>query len=367
MIYVCFGTQAELIKLAPVLRELAARGVAHRIIDSGQQPLQTQLLQPVFGLRPPDVRLHVGKGVFTGPKALVWGGRIVSSCALRRRRFRTMFGPSGVRRDGPDKGVCVVHGDTLSTLLFAMISRMMGLKLAHVESGLRSFRWFNPFPEEIVRVIANRRADVLFAPGQWACDNLRRMKVKGRVVPLPCNTGKEALEYVLAQPGERPAAAEPYALASIHRYETVSSRRYFRMAVQAVLRASKVARVIWPLHTVTRNAMSQDLLAQLQQANVQLCDTLPYVQFAHLLAGAQFVLADGGSIQEESFFLGKPCLLLRHATERQEGLGQNVLLSQWRPELIEQFLADTSQYARPCEMTGRPSTIIVDELVRMDL
>ena len=67
--------------------------------------------------------------------------------------------------------------------------------------------------------------------------------------------------------------------------------------------------MIWPLHTVTRHAMSQDLRDQLQRANVELCDTLPYVQFARLLAGAQFVLADGGSIQEESFFLGKPCLV----------------------------------------------------------
>ena len=357
MIHVWYGTQAELIKLAPVLKELAARTLAHRIIDTGQHPAQTEALREFFGLPEPDVRLHVGPGIFSAAAALGWAGRIVAESLWDRRRFRQdVFAP------GP--GCCVVHGDTLSTLLAALIVPAMGLSLVHVESGLRSFRWLNPFPEEIVRVVANRRADLLFAPGRWACENLRRMKVRGRVVQLPANTGKDALEAALAASGPSEPAAEPYALASIHRYETVRSARQTARAVEIVIRAAEKMRLIWPLHAVTREAIERaGLLGRLKQANVRTCDPLPYADFARLLAEARFVIADGGSIQEESYFLDKPCLLLRHATERQEGLGQNVVLSGWRREMIDEFLAAPRRHRRRDELPDRsPSSMVVDEV-----
>ena len=361
MIHVCFGTQAELIKLAPVLKALADRSVPHRIIDTGQHPGQTELLRQLFGLRPPDVTLHRGPGVFSTAMAAAWAGRILAGSVINRRGYR-----QGVFAKGP--GCCVVHGDTLTTLLVAILTRSLGLRLVHVESGLRSFRWLNPFPEEIVRVVANRWADVLFAPGKWACDNLAKMKVSGRVVRLPANTGKDSLEAVLAMANSKPAPNGTYALASIHRYETVTSPRAMAQAVEIVAAAARKAKVIWPLHTVTRRAMEKgDLLKDLVVPNVELRDPLPYAEFARLLAGAAFVIADGGSIQEEAYFLDKPCLLLRHATERREGIGENCLLSKWRRESIEDFLRDPSRYRRhsaPAEQS--PSAVLVDELVAFE-
>ena len=361
MIHVCFGTQAELIKLAPILKELADRDVPHRIIDTGQHPEQTRRLRQQFALREPDVRLHRGEAIASGAAAAVWGAKILAACLVSRRRFRAeVFAP------GP--GCCVAHGDTLSTLLVAMLASMLGLKLAHVESGLRSFRWLNPFPEEIVRVLTNRRADLLFAPGGWACENLRKMKVAGRVVRLPANTGRDALEMVLSLPSSLDPPVGPYALASIHRYETIRSPRALARVVETLVAASLHARIIWPLHTVTRRAMEKaGLLKELALSKVELCDTLPYPDFARLLAGARFVIADGGSIQEESYFLDKPCLLLRHATERREGIGENVLLSRWKAEAIEEFLRSPQRYRRRGEMPGeRPSSIVADELIAFE-
>ena len=178
----------------------------------------------------------------------------------------------------------------------AILARVLGLKLAHVESGLRSFRWLDPFPEEIVRVLVNRRADLLFAPGQWAVDNLERMKAPGRVVRLPANTVKDALDYTLdvaSRRGDAPPAQAPYALVSIHRFETVNSRSAMRRVVDIVVRAAKGLKMIWPLHTVTRRALVKaDLLGVVEEAGVDLSDTLPYDRFAPLLSQAEFVIAD---------------------------------------------------------------------------
>lgn len=363
MVHVCYGTQAELIKLAPIIIELARRGAAHRVIFTGQHVRETRALLDHFGLRRPDCTLHAGKGVYSATRAAAWTAGILARAVLDRARFRReVFGP------GP--GVCVVHGDTLSTLLVVTLARVLGLKVAHVESGLRSYNWRHPFPEEIVRVIANRRADLLFAPGSWATNNLRKMKVTGRIVQLAANTGKDALDYTLALPAsdQPPQRAEPYALTSIHRFETVNRLDMLAHAVDVVRRAAETVRMVWPLHTVTRRALqSAGLLDSLAGANVELCDVLPYQSFAGLLAAAEFVIADGGSIQEESFFLDKPCLLLRRTTERREGLDENVVLSRWDAAAIDAFLADPAQHRRRTAVpAGSVSPVVVDELLAMD-
>ncbi len=362
MIHVCYGTQAELIKLAPVMIELARRGVGHRIIFTGQHAHQTQALLDHFNLRRPDRTLHQGEGVFSAAHAAWWASGILSRAVLDRGRFRReVFAP------GP--GVCVVHGDTLSTLLAVMLARLLALGVAHVESGLRSYDWRDPFPEEIIRVIANRRADLLFAPGPWARDNLLKMNVKGRIVELAVNTGKDALDYTLASAAGSPPAgpAGPFALASIHRFETVNRPDVLARAVDVIRRAAEKVRIVWPLHTVTRRALQgAGLLDSLAAANVELCDILPYPVFARALAAAEFVIADGGSIQEESFFLDKPCLLLRRATERREGLGENVVLSRWDAKTIDAFLTEPSRYRRRTRIPDEAvSPIVVDELVAL--
>ncbi len=361
MIHVCYGTQAELIKLAPIIRELVRRGTDHRIIFTGQHVHETQALLKHFHLRQPDCTLYVGQGVYSAARAAWWAASTLTRAVLDRARFR---------RDafGAGPGVCVVHGDTLSTLLVVMLARVLGLSIAHVESGLRSYNWRCPFPEEIVRVIADRRADLLFAPGPWARDNLLKMKVTGRIVTLVANTGKDALDYTLALPGRDPAQPclqRPFALASIHRFETVTRPDALARAVDVVGRAAENIHILWPLHTVTRRALQKAcLLDGLAATNVTPCDILPYPAFAGALAAAEFVIADGGSIQEESFFLDKPCLLLRHTTERREGLGENVVLSRWDAETIDAFLARPGQYRRRTAVADEPvSPVLVDELL----
>ena len=360
MIHVCFGTQAELIKLAGVLRALADLGAEHRIVDTGQHGLTARRLLEPLGLRQPDAVLYDGPPVTSSARAAAWMASLGWMALTDRPRLRT-------RGFAPGPGVVCVHGDTFTTLAASALARMLGLKLAHVESGLRSYNWRHPFPEEIVRVITNRWADVLFPPGAWAADNLRAMGVRGRIVPLPVNTGRDALDLVLRDALPNPHRP-PYAVASLHRFETLVSAALVRQAVEVVVEASKRCPVVWPMHTVMRQAVEKaGLMPRLQQADVRIGPILDYPQFAPVLRDASFVIADGGSIQEECYFLDKPCLLLRRATERREGLGENVVLSGWDAATIEAFLADPASHRRQTPLpAGQASRIVAQELVQMD-
>ncbi len=330
------------------------------MIDTGQHAGQTRKLRGQFGMPSPDAILDAGEGIYGFGKAGAWSARILANALFARHELRT-------RVFAPGPGVCVIHGDTFTTLLMGIVCRAMGIRIAHVESGLRSFRWFHPFPEEIVRVVVNRWASLLLAPGEWAAENLRNMCVRGRIVTLPSNTGCDALRHALDQEVNVRIPDVPYAVASIHRFETVTSRSRVARAIDVVRDASRRCRIVWPMHEVFATAARRArLLGSLNDANVEIRPILDYIPFAHLLSGARFVIADGGSIQEESWFLDKPCLLLRHATERREGLGENVLLSDWDADSIKRFLNDPSVFRRENRPTEKsPSAVAVDAVIAM--
>src|SRR5205085_6074229 len=116
------------------------------------------------------------------------------------------------------------HGDTMTTVGGALIGRLLGAEVAHIESGLRSFDIFHPFPEELNRRITSRLATLLFAPGPWAASNLKR----GIIVDTGSNTIRDALAMT-TKLGESPLEipSEPYGIVSLHRYELLHDRKLF--------------------------------------------------------------------------------------------------------------------------------------------
>ena len=170
MIHVFIGTKAQYIKMAPLLRRMDAEQVDYRLIDSGQHGGLTAALRAELGVREPDFRLGRNRDVVSVPQAVGWALGLAGHLASRSRLRNRVFGGHG--------GVCVVHGDTPSTLMSALLAKRAGMAVAHVEAGLRTFRWLHPFPEEIVRVLVGRIADVLFAPGPEAASNLRDAAVR---------------------------------------------------------------------------------------------------------------------------------------------------------------------------------------------
>ncbi len=356
MIHVVLGTKAQLVKMAPVMLRLREREIDYRFVHTGQHQASMGEMLTEFGLKPPDVVLHRGRDVVSLLQMAVWTAKILGQCLTRRREI---FG------DDP-RGIVLVHGDTFSTLLGALMGKVGGLRVGHVESGLRSFRLLHPFPEEITRLLTFRLSDSLYCPGSWALSNVE--KHGSERIDTGCNTLADTLALAVALDRSRDhVPGEPYALVSLHRYENVFKRESFESLLDVVEELAEARRMLFILHPPTERQI--DKLGQRARLdanpNIELRPRYTYFDFVTLLEGASFVVTDGGSIQEESSYLGLPCLLMRRATERQEGLGENVVLSNFDRGVIRRFAADPDAHRRPPRSSRHhPSEVIVEAVLQ---
>lgn len=356
---IVIGTKAQYIKSAPLLRLLDQRGIAYRLIDTGQHAQLAPKLREELGIRPPDYQFSSAGNVKSVREALLWALRIISLVVFRPSKLR-----NEVFQPGP--GLCVIHGDTPSTLLALLMARRAGKQVAHLEAGLRSYNLVRPFPEELIRVICMKWSDLLFAPSSWALGNLRALGVTGRCVELPQNTNVEALHFALSRGSGRTAIPRPYAVVTIHRVETIHNKDRLQFAVDAALKAAEHCRVIFVMHDPTVLRLRKYGLYERLAAmtNVELLPLLSHSEFVSLISDAEFVITDGGSIQEESYYLDVPCLVMRGETERNEGLGTNVRLCAFSARTVAEFLSNYSSLRHGQTMTNlRPSEAILEELL----
>lgn len=334
---VFIGTKAQYIKTAPLMRLLSEEGMEYRLIDSGQHASFAANLRGELGVKEPDYQMKSDGNIKSVFRAATW---------FLSNLFLTIFKPGILRRDifsdGP--GYCVIHGDTPTTLLSLLMAKRVGKKVVHLEAGLRSYNLLRPFPEEIVRIICMRFADILFTPSEWAVQNLKQMKVKGEVINLQQNTNVEALYYSLEQAAEVDAPQDEYVLFTVHRVETILNQRRLEFVLDVLERVAEQRRVVFIMHDPTAKKLHDfNLMERLKNVpNIDLHPLVPHDRFLGLLKNASFVLTDGGSIQEESFYLDIPCLLLRKETEREEGLDTNVRLCDFDWEAIDAFLSEYS-------------------------
>ncbi len=334
MIHIFIGTKAQFIKMAPIMKELDRRGIRYNFIDAGQHADLTGDLTRQFELREPDVRLRPRRdNINTLGRAINWTTKSLTEIVFARSKIyqRIFLG---------ERGICVIHGDTLTTLLSLLYAKRCGIKVAHIEAGLRSYDVLNPFPEEVIRLIAMRYSDVLFAPSDWGAENLRQMGYGGKTINVGGNTIADAIRYALQSQQEQRRSERPYVVATFHRVETIYSRSRMIKVSSVLERIANERQVFFILHEPTRRQLTRFGLDKRlgQHDSIQMLPLQPYFTFVNLLAGADFIATDGGSIQEESYFLNVPCLIMRTKTERIEGLGQNAVLAGFDEEKIDHFL-----------------------------
>lgn len=359
MIHAVIGTKAEYIKTAPVLRELERRGVPYRIVDVGQHAALPRRFRANLGLGEPDLRLDNHGDAQNVVDAALWMLRTSRHLLRSRRRLR-----ADVFADAP--GVCLVHGDTPSTLLAALIGRRAGLRVAHLESGLRSHHLLHPFPEELTRVMVMRVASVLYAPDARSEHNIAAMRVRGTVVPTGGNTSIDAvLHAVPLESVERPDGP---GLITVHRVENLHRRERLDGLVELVERAVATGPVRFLVHEPTEQALRRSGRWEAVQASGACVEPLlMHDEFLAAARAARWVITDGGSVQEECAALGVPTLLWRARTERLDGLDANVVVSDYDEGVIADFLADASRFRRPPVAPGRsPAEVVVDHLLSID-
>lgn len=362
MIVVWIGTIAEFIKLAPVIAAAQKEGIKLIPVASGQNDItQSEWYNLLF---PGGVSTWVTKRPIrqTPWHFLIWTIECLWKSIFVLRKLHKHHDHS------QKKLKVVVHGDTVSTLIGAIAGKCAGAQVLHVEGGLRSFHWLRPFPEELNRVGVSRLASVAFCPGSWACSNLEGLKSID-VVDTHFNTLIDAMSVAhenlaaLAKPIPR-----KYFLFVCHRQENLMDQLFLEKIVERVVAQSQSLHCVCIIHKPAEEALKKfDLLHKLTSSpDITALPRQSYFEFTRLLGDAEFVVTDGGSNQEECYFLGKPCLILRKESERHEGLGQNAFLSQKDFGLIDDFLRNPAQWARKKpEPQISPSRIIVDYLKQM--
>lgn len=352
-IQVFIGTKAQYVKTAPLLRLMDERQIPYRLIDSGQHAALSTGLREELGVRPPDHLLGGAKDITTIPQAALWAAKLALTLPRGKKLRDEVF--------GGEHGICVVHGDTPSTLLSTLMARRAGLEVAHLEAGLRSHQILHPFPEEAIRIIVMRLAKILFAPDGEAERNLRKMKLATRTVRTSGNTVADALHYSLRDTevtGDGPVVATLHRVENLHRSSRVDAY------VSLLLNIAKTRPVRFVLHGPTTATLEgRGDIERLEAAGIELVPLAPHAEFTRMLAAAPLVLTDGGSIQEECGLLGVPTVLWRGHTERPDGIGRNIALADYDLDRIAPILADPDAFRRrPVFEEASPTEEILDVL-----
>ncbi len=294
------GARPNFMKAAPVIGALAAAGHEQRIVHTGQH--YDEQMSDVFfvqlGLPRPDVNLGVGSGSHARQTAEVMTGM--------EREF-TQNSPA----------LAVVYGDVNSTLGAALAGAKLGVPLAHVEAGLRSFD--DSMPEEINRRLTDQLCALLFATSPEAVGHLAR---EGRPVSSVYLVGNPMIDTLLAHLDRFDTAAaraalglpDRYIMATLHRPANVDDPQAAAALVRALHEVADELDVVIPVHPRGRAALEAAGLGAHPRVRVR--DPLGYLEFMALVKGASAVITDSGGVQEETTLLRVPCLTLRPNTER---------------------------------------------------
>lgn len=359
--YFFIGTVAELLKVMPVMQELQKRKVPFKIIASGQNDITVSDALGLMGIDRVDVTISKDPIKQTAVGLIFW---FFKTFFRAIPKLKAEF--KGLKRG---EGYLIVHGDTVSTVMGAVLGRILGRKVAHIEAGYRSGHFFQPFPEEIDRVLTSYFARAHFYPYEGLLKNIARRK--GDKINTFFNTSIDGLAFAVSQPTSpkilEQIGKKKFFIFILHRQENLMNEALVRKLIAFICEQAKKDLVcLFVTHETTYLALERfGLLHQVESTpGIILTKRLPYFDFIKVLNQSEFLMTDGGGNQQETYFMGKPCIILRNVTEGKEGLGTTTVLSKLDPEVIGDFMKNYSRYAKPPIMPERrPSQIIVDYLL----
>lgn len=304
------GARPNFMKVAPVMAALAqCDGISQALVHTGQHydANMSDVFFRQLGLPLPDVNLDVGSGTHA-----------VQTAQVMMRFEKVVLGQR------PD--LVLVYGDVNSTVAAALVCAKLLVPVGHVEAGLRSFD--RTMPEEINRVLTDQIADLLFTPSADGNENLLREGVAPARIHLVGNVMIDTLMRLLPQAEARwpelrhvlqiqneALNDKGYALVTLHRPSNVDDPDELRRIMQTLYDIAEDIPIIFPVHPRTRQRLSS-LEPRTQSPRLRLEEPVGYLDFLALQCHAALVITDSGGIQEETTFLGVPCLTVRENTER---------------------------------------------------
>ena len=313
---VIVGTRPEAVKMAPVIRALEkSKSLRPMVISTSQHREMTRQILGSFGLKV-DHDLNVMR---KGQTLWDLSGRLAA-------RLGNFFDRNKV-------AAVLVQGDTTSAFFGGLCAFYHKIPVGHVEAGLRTHEKYSPFPEEMNRTLLGAVASWHFAPTRDAVRRLRAENISAQTIFLTGNTVVDALRWMVPRCSAAPlkkligadAMRKRLILVTCHRRESLGQpMAHVAAAIATVARENADTVVLFPVHP--NPAVRATVLPKLENIpNVVLCEPLDYDTFLSCLKHAFLVLSDSGGVQEEATALGKPVLVLRESTERQEGVKAGAL------------------------------------------
>ncbi len=333
-ILLVFGTRPEAIKMAPVFKALKAcsNNFVVEVCLTGQHRQMLDQVMNFFEIKA-NYDLKVMK----------------SNQTLTELSANILLGMKSVLEESkPD--LVLVHGDTTTSTMAALSAYYAGIKVGHVEAGLRTFDKWAPFPEEINRALTGRLADFHFAPTNGAKQNLLVENVPTNTITVTGNTVIDALLFSVAKVRKRKPSRcseisemldfkKPIILVTGHRRENFGQG--VLNICEALLEISKSsdAEIVYPVH-LNPNIVQPVHKLLGNQKNIHLIEPLDYESFVWMLDTCYMVITDSGGVQEEAPSLGKPVLVMRDKTERPEAVeaGTVVLVGTNKEKIVSETL-----------------------------
>jgi UDP-N-acetylglucosamine 2-epimerase (non-hydrolysing) len=295
------GARPNFMKASPVLCALRSHpSVRQTLVHTGQHydAAMSEVFFQQLGMPEPDSNLGIGSSSHAQQTAAVMQAFEPVLCA-----------------HNPD--MVLVYGDVNSTLAAALVCSKLHVPIAHVEAGLRSGD--RSMPEEINRLLTDQICDLLFTPSADGDENLAREGINPAKIHCVGNVMIDSLRAILPRAQEcfPKDVTLPYALVTLHRPSNVDDLPWLSDLLRTLSDLSTKLNIVFPVHPRTRQRLHDlGFVATRDASRLRFLDPLPYLEFIALQSRAALVITDSGGIQEETTFLGVPCLTVRENTER---------------------------------------------------
>ena len=357
------GARPNFMKVAPIIKCIRTRSstaaqngaqVSYKLVHTGQHydEKMSDIFFTELGLPAPDINLEVGSG----------------SHAVQTANVMTKFEPI-CEQEKPDW--VIVVGDVNSTMACTLVCSKLGIKVAHVEAGLRSFD--RNMPEEVNRLVTDALADLLLTPSADGNENLKKEGVPESKIKLVGNVMIDALVSNLDKsrasqlPEKLGIKKNGFVYVTLHRPSNVDHQESLTTIMGALKRIAGEWPVVFPMHPRTRKMCGQFGISLEDEKGLRILDPIGYHDSLYLTEAARFVLTDSGGLQEESTYFKTPCLTLRTNTERPVTIthGSNKLttLKSLDADIDAVLKQETQSSKIPPLWDGKAAERIVDAIV----
>jgi UDP-N-acetylglucosamine 2-epimerase (non-hydrolysing) len=355
-IIVIYGTSAELLKLYPLIRKLKTK-YEIQLVNSNQQIEDTSILEKYLEIEP-DVKIE-------NTESLAHKSKIQSIIWIIKNFYKIyLVLKINSGKVSKEYNLVLIHGDTITATLAAIICKILKLRCAHIEAGLRSNKLLHPFPEEINRILISKCSKIHFCQDDRAIANIGINK--NILVKTYGNTIFDMLKIEIEKNKtiDQSKDSQKFGLVSLHRVELLNSNRALRDVFQTLIEISKRIKLVLVVDNLTkRKLIDFKILESILNSNIEIREKMIYPDFIQKVLNCDFIITDSGGLQEEAAVLGIPCLIYRKATERNDGLGVNAVLSNWDNSITLKFVEEYMQYRKSYVETNVSPTDIIFEFI----